>query len=166
MENEPTHFPLAELTKVGPHAGIDNTPPDSLLPNGRRVAQKLEQARAIWSAKLGKDCKVLISYGYRCAALNKAVGGSQTSAHALFLAADAIPADLTLREAFDALVADPEFMADVDQLIIERGCIHCGLAIPAHNNIPRHELRLDKDVDGVRTYPLFGIWTPQGVQHA
>ena len=154
------HFSLEELTKVGSHAGIDNTPAPELAGSLLRVAQKLEQARAIWA------CPVLISYGYRCKALNDAVGSHDTSAHLLALAADAVPTNLTLREAFDALVADPSFCEDVDQLIIERGCVHIGLAIPAHGNVPRHELRLDQDVNGVRTYPLMVFWTAQGVQHA
>ena len=154
------HFSLAELTKVGPHAGIDNTPPDEIAGNLLKVADKLEAARAIWA------CPVMISYGYRCKALNDAVGSQDTSAHILGLAADAVPTNLTLREAFDALVADPSFCEDVDQLIIERGCVHIGLAVPAHGNVPRHELRLDQDVNGVRTYPLYGHWTAEGVVKA
>jgi hypothetical protein len=98
--------------------------------------------------------------------LNDAVGSQDTSAHRLFLAADAIPEGMELRAAWDALVADPDFMVDVDQLIIERGCIHMGLAVPAHGNVPRHELRLDAGPVDHRTYPLFGHWTPQGVVHA
>ena len=154
------HFSLEELTKVGPHAGIDNTPPPELASNGLRIAEKLEQARAIWGVP------VFVPYSYRCEALNTAVGGSETSAHMLFLAADTVPQGIELRAAWDMLVADPGFMKDVDQLIIERGCVHFGLAVPQHNNVPRHELRLDATVDGVRTYPLYGHWTPNGVVHA
>ena len=160
------HFSVEELTSTGPHQGIDNTPPTVMAGSLLRVAEKLEQARTIWVAKLGHDCPVRISSGYRCKALNDAVGSKDTSAHLLAMAADALPGGLTLREAFDALVEDPTFIVDVDQLIIERGCIHVGLAVPAHNNVPRHELRLDVDVNGVRTYPLYGHWTPQGVQLA
>lgn len=152
------HFSLEELTRVGPHTGINNEPTEEITKGLVRVAEKLEQARTIWG------CAVVVSYGYRCKALNDAVGGSPTSAHALGRAADAVPVSLTLREAFDALVADPHFCEDVDQLIIERGCIHIGLAVPQHGNVPRHELRLDQDVNGVRTYPLYGIWTAEGVR--
>ena len=158
------HFTLAQLTKVGSHQGIDNTPPLEVAANLLRVAEKLEQARTIWSWVLGRDCPVNVSYGYRCPALNAAVGSQDTSAHLLGLAADAIPTDLTLHEAFDALANDPSFCSDVDQLIIERGCIHVGLAVPAHGNQPRHELRTDQDIAGVRHYPLYGYWTPQGVR--
>ena len=154
------HFTFEELTGVGIHTGIDNTPPAGLAGNAILLAAKLEQARAIWGVP------VRVPYGYRCKLLNEAVGGSLTSAHCLFLAVDSIPMGLDLRKAWDMLVADPDFMRDVDQLIIERGCVHIGLAIPAHDNIPRNELRLDLDVNGVRTYPLYGIWTPEGVKKA
>ena len=160
------HFALEDLIRVGPHTGIDNTPPMDMASSLLKVAEKLEDARAIWTTKVGHDCPVRISYGYRCKALNDAVGSRDTSAHLLGLAVDAVPMELTLREAFDSLVADPTYCADVDQLIIERGCVHIGLPIPAHNNVARHELRLDQDVDGVRTYPIYGHWTPQGVLHA
>ena len=154
------HFTLEELTKVGPHLGIENDLPQAYAGNLLRIAEKCEQARAIW------DTAVNISYGYRCPALNAALPGSTTSAHMLGLAADMIPEGLELRAAWDALVADPTYMADVDQLIIERGCVHVGLAVPLHYNVPRHELRLDEDINGVRTYPLYGHWTEQGVELA
>jgi hypothetical protein len=57
-------------------------------------------------------------------------------------------------------------MQDVDQLIIERGCIHIGLPVFQHHFIPRHELRLDEDINGRRAYPLFGVWTDNGVVKA
>lgn len=161
------HFTLQELTKVGDHAGIDNTPPQSLAANAILLAGKLEQARDIWSGAIGREVRVRVSYGYRCPALNHAVGGSETSAHLEFLAADLIPEGLDLRQAFDLLVQDPEFMAEVDQLIIERGCIHVGLPPARRRGVPRRELRLDQDgVNGSRAYPLFGYWTSQGVQRA
>jgi hypothetical protein len=154
------HFSFEELTTVGPHIGIFNDPPQDLAGNLIKVAEKLEQARAIWNVP------VRISYGYRSEALNEAAGGSTTSAHVDGLAADVIPQGLDLRAAWDALVADPAFMQDVDQLIIERGCIHIGLPVFQHHFIPRHELRLDEDINGRRAYPLFGVWTDNGVVKA
>lgn len=159
------HVSLEEMTRTKP--GIPNDPPVEYAGNIQRTAEKVEQARAIWTRTLGLDCPVRITYGYRCRALNIACGSvSPGSAHLEGLAADTVPKGLTLREAFDALVADPEFMVDVDQLILERGCIHIGLPLPRYNHVPRHELRLDKDIDGHRRYPLYGIWTPQGVRRA
>lgn len=154
------HFSVEELTQVGPHSGVDNTVPMELAGNLLRVAQKCEQARLI----LGVPIR--ISYGYRSPDLNKAVGGSPTSAHQLALAADMIPVGLDLRAAWDKLSTISAFMSDTDQLIIERGCVHVGLAVPTHNNIPRHELRLDAGPADARTYPLYGWWTAGGVKRA
>ena len=160
------HFPLDVITTNGKHPEIDNTPPDVLIENGSLLSWKLEQARAIWSKKLGRECHVRITYGYRCPQLNTACGStSTTSAHLEFSAADCIPEGMTLREAWDALREDPEFMKGVDQLIIERGCIHIGLPVKAHGFVARHELRLDTTVNGVRSYPLWAIWPAKGVCH-
>ena len=152
------HFSVEELTRVGRHSCIDNTLPMDLLGNLLKVAEKLEQARAIWGVP------VRVSYAYRGPELNAAVGGSPTSAHVLALAADAIPRGIEIEDAFKALVADRVFMVDVDQLIPERGCIHIGLPIPRYNYVPRHELRGDATVNGRRTYPPLGIWTPGGIR--
>jgi hypothetical protein len=150
------HFPESELTTNGKHPEIPNVPPAGLIPNGELISAKLEQARAIWSAKLGRECHVRISYGYRCPALNTAVGSvSTTSAHLEFLAADAIPEGMAVREAWDALRLDPTFMEDVDQLIVERGCVHIGLATSVRTGHPRHELRTE--APGPH-YPIWAIW--------
>lgn len=152
------HVTLEEMTRTKP--GIPNDPPQALAGNILRTAEMVEAARAIWGVP------VRISYGYRGPALNRSVGSSDRSAHLLGLAADLTPQGLDLRAAFDALVAHPTYMAGVDQLILERGCVHVGLPIPAHDNIPRHELRLDAGPADHRTYPLYGIWTPEGVRRA
>lgn len=151
------HFTLEELTTSGRHPEIQNDASALVVENLRKIAAKFEQARAIWGVP------VAISYGYRCEKLNQAVGGSSSSAHLLGLAADAIPQGLEFRPAWDMLVAHPTFCEDIDQLIIERGCIHIGLALPRYGDVPRHQLRLDATIGGKRIYPLYGIWTPDGV---
>ena len=150
------HFPVEQLIRS--KNGIPNNPPMAVAGNLAKLAQKLEEARAI----LG-DLPLRVTYAYRGKELNDAVGSQDTSAHLLGLAADVVPSTIGLRAAWDTLADHPNFCSDVDQLIIERGCIHIGLAVPAHYNVPRHELRLDQDIDGVRRYPLYGHWTPQGV---
>jgi hypothetical protein len=156
------HFPLSDLITNGQHPEIENTPPDDLIPNGEKISAKAEQALAIWSKIPGfKSTKA--SYGFRCTALNTACGStSTTSAHLEFLGVDLLVFGITLRQAFDALRLDPDFMKDVDQLIIERGCIHIGLATKIRPNAPRHQLRLDKTINGIRTYPLWAIWPAEG----
>jgi len=152
------HFTLEALCSVGPHGGIKNVPTVEIDENLLKVAEKLEETQEI----LGVDLRP--SYGYRCPALNQTVGGSTTSAHLLGLAVDFVPQGVELRPAWERLAEHPTYMQDVDQLIIERGCIHIGLALPAHDNVPRRELRLDGNApDGHRVYPLYGHWTPKGV---
>lgn len=158
---------VEDMTTVGRHPGIDNAPPLELSGNLIRTAEKVEQAFTTISKAVGKTVKPRVSYAYRGPALNAACGGYETSAHCLALAADLIiPDEIGIRRAFEILRDDPTYMVDVDQLINERGCIHVGLPIPRHDYVPRHELRGDATVNGRRTYPLLGIWTPTGVRRA
>lgn len=62
--------------------GIDNTPPDNLIPNAYRLAEGLEQVRAVLGFPLHHDS------GYRCPELNAAVHGAPTSQHTKFEAED------------------------------------------------------------------------------
>jgi hypothetical protein len=152
------HITLEEMTAS--HHGLNNDCPQALAANLLKTAQKAEEARAILSDFAQKDCRLFGIYGYRGHDENAACSGSETSAHMEALGVDFRPdASLyTLRAAWDVLRMHPSFMAEVDQLIIERGCLHIGLPTARHNHIPRHELRLDQDVNGKRTYPLFGNW--------
>jgi len=161
------HITLEDMQQS--HHGIDNTCPDNLKSNLQKSANKLEEARKILSDAAKQDCYVRVTYGYRCPAENTACGStSTTSAHLEALGSDHVPDPklFTLRAAWDVLRKHSTFMNDIDQLIIERGCIHIGLATSLHTT-PRHELRLDKDVtnpDGsvIRTYPLWAIWPNEG----
>ncbi|WP_186247386.1 D-Ala-D-Ala carboxypeptidase family metallohydrolase [Burkholderia gladioli] len=127
------HFTLSELTQseTAARRRIDNTPSSETLVNLTRTAQLLEKVRA----ELG-DKPVLISSGYRCDALNRAVGGATNSAHGQGLAADFIcpgfgsPLDICKRLA----AARIEF----DQLIQEGTWVHIGLA--AAGKKPRHQV--------------------------
>lgn len=72
------HFTLAEMTRSDTAAreGIDNTPTDKEIENLKKLcAAILEPARA----HFGKP--ITPSSGFRCKALNAAVGGSDTSQH-------------------------------------------------------------------------------------
>lgn len=80
------HFSLAEMI-VSQHAtrfGIDNTPNESQVENLRRLAETLEQVRAV----LGKP--ITINSAFRSVAVNRAVGGVDTSEHCDGRAADII----------------------------------------------------------------------------
>jgi len=69
------HFALEELTGTL-HRGIDNRPPSAVVATLRDTAARMEEVRSL----LG-DRVISVSSGYRCPALNRAVGGAKTSAH-------------------------------------------------------------------------------------
>jgi zinc D-Ala-D-Ala carboxypeptidase len=79
------HFTLRELTASGTASrlGIDNSPGEAELANLRRLCETaLEPLREL----VGKP--ISVNSGLRVPALNKAIGGSSTSAHVRGLAAD------------------------------------------------------------------------------
>jgi len=80
------HFSLEELTRsnTGERLGIDNTPSLEVVSHLTRLAMGLEQIRALLGVPMQIDS------GYRCPALNKAVGGVPDSAHVAGFAADFI----------------------------------------------------------------------------
>jgi hypothetical protein len=103
------YFSLAEFinSATAKRLGIDNIPTFEIVDNLNRLADYLDGIRA----KLGKP--ILISSGYRCLMLNKAVGGVVNSQHQKGLAADLICADMEslekiLRETggFDQLIKE------------------------------------------------------------
>lgn len=72
------HFTLAELTVSAAAArkGLDNTPPPEIVDQLILTADRMEKVRAL----LGGH-PIRVTSGYRSPAVNKAVGGSATSAH-------------------------------------------------------------------------------------
>ena len=80
-----TNFHLDEFiaSQCAAREGIDNDLPIELLPAAKRTAYGLEMVRTL----LG-DKPILISSGYRSAALNAAVKGSQGSQHLVAEAVD------------------------------------------------------------------------------
>lgn len=128
------HFTLRELVASESAAalGIDNTPPPQALVYLARTAQVLESVRAV----LGGH-PVTITSGFRSEALNRAVGGSRTSAHMDGRAADFVvpgfgsPDRVARRIVLAGIVCD--------QLIFERAgrreWVHLGL--PRIGELPR-----------------------------
>lgn len=78
------YFTLARLiaSETARERSIDNTPPLELIPNLKLLARGLDRVRRY----LGHPLE--ISSGYRCPALNAAVGGTPSSQHVQGLAAD------------------------------------------------------------------------------
>ena len=79
------YFTIAELTKssTAKRKGIDNTPTESVKKNLTLLVEKiLDPLREAWGAP------IIVSSGYRCPKLNRAVGGATASQHMLGQAAD------------------------------------------------------------------------------
>ena len=117
------HFTLEELffSAAAARLGLDNTPLATIITNLGRVAAVMERIRTV----LG-DRPIVVHSGYRSADVNHAVGGVVTSAHCRGLACDFVcsafgtPAEVALA----ILKSDIEY----DQLILEYGWVHVGLA--------------------------------------
>lgn len=79
------NFTITELcrSETAKKAGINNTPPMGVADNLMLLIVNLLQPLR---EKLGKP--VIITSGYRCAYLNKLVGGKETSQHVMGQAAD------------------------------------------------------------------------------
>jgi hypothetical protein len=121
---------LADLVRseTAENNGIDNTPPPEIVDNLKRLAAGLESVQALLGAPLE------ISSGYRCAALNEAVGGSATSQHLLGLAADfACPGFGPPLEVARAIQRSG---LEFDQCILEYGrWVHLSFGEPARRRL-------------------------------
>ena len=107
------HFTLEEFShsSTAKARGIDNTVPKQLVPALRNLCERvLEPLR-----ERVKE-PVIISSGYRCPALNKAVGGTNTSQHMKGEACDIYMEDKEKLRKWFAILLDGDF----DQLIFER----------------------------------------------
>ena len=80
-----THFTLEEFcfSQTATRLGIKNTPDAKTIEQLKEVAKQLEFIRNT----LG-ELSIRISSGYRCLALNRAIGSSDSSAHVLGWAVD------------------------------------------------------------------------------
>lgn len=109
------HFSLVEFTtsQTAERRGLSNDPTEQVIERLRLLcAQILEPARVA----LGP---MKISSGYRAVAVNRAVGGSTSSAHVLGYAADVIPLKATKMELAKWIAANCDF----DQVILEYGTV-------------------------------------------
>lgn len=68
--------------------GIDNSLPASLIDTANDTLQMAQDIRDHLSAVAGKDVRVKLTSGYRCSALNKAVGSGPSSDHPKAMAID------------------------------------------------------------------------------
>jgi len=109
-----SNFTLDELTnsQTAARLGIDNTPDSKAIDALKQTCYGLEDVRKLLGNK-----PILISSGYRSAALNKAVGGQPGSQHLLGQAVDFIcPTYGTPAQIVSAIRASS---LDFDQVILE-----------------------------------------------
>ena len=128
-----THFTLAEFTRsdTAVRLGIDNALPDDLKLAALATLDLLERIRGRLSALARRDVSVNLTSGYRCAALNQAIGSSASSDHPRAAAADFTAPDfgspLEVCRALAPLVED----LGIGQLIHEFGAwVHVSTRYP------------------------------------
>lgn len=142
------YFTVSELTRsaTARRLGIDNTPSAEIRRNLEKlIIGCLDPIRRAY----GKP--ILVTSGYRCPALNAAVGGSKTSQHLAGRAADLVPAyGGSLEGIFRAAIQVSNF----DQLIIEQAgakkWVHIGTS-----DTPRRQILAYK---GGRYTDISGSW--------
>jgi zinc D-Ala-D-Ala carboxypeptidase len=93
------HFTLDELTHTD-HREIDNSPNQAEIENLQRLANFLEEVKTVLGGK-----PVMISSGFRCKALNDAVGSKDSSQHRVGCAADFRVPGMTPDEVVRAIIA-------------------------------------------------------------
>jgi hypothetical protein len=109
------------FSEVAARLGFDNTPGPAVTANLTLVAAFMEKIRTLLS-----DKSIVVHSGYRSVEVNEAVGGVITSAHCQGLACDFIcPAFGTPAEVALAILKSD---IGYDQLILEYGWVHIGLA--------------------------------------
>jgi zinc D-Ala-D-Ala carboxypeptidase len=117
------HFTLEELSfsEAAARLGLDNTPSLTVIANLKLLAVAMEKVRT----RL-RNRPIVVHSGYRSPEVNLAVGGVATSAHCSGLACDFVcPAFGTPAEVALAILHSE---IEYDQLILEYGWVHVGLA--------------------------------------
>lgn len=131
------HFAISELTRseTARTRGLDNTPTPAHRANiEMTVVMLLDPLREAWALECAHNPgwgtpALHVTSGYRGFWLNKAVGGSTTSAHCVGFAFDLVPANGRLAEfkhfcrgwlkgrAFDQMISEDEDPAGVPRWI-------------------------------------------------
>lgn len=129
------YFTLQELTRsdTAESLGINNTPDAAVVGHLEELTERLlDPIREAFGRP------IIVTSGYRCPELNKAVGGSPTSAHLQGYAADLVPKDGNVQRFLEFtywwLLREGK---PYDQLIAETNSkgarwVHIGLYSPQH----------------------------------
>jgi zinc D-Ala-D-Ala carboxypeptidase len=110
-----THFTLTELTRSAKAQalGLDNTPPQEIVPRLILLAEMLERIRAAVRSP------VIVTSGYRCRAVNEAVGGVKTSDHTQGHAADIVAPGYGTPYSIAKMLAKQLDLLGIGQVILE-----------------------------------------------
>ena len=147
------HFRLSEMLNsgTGRSKGIPNEPTPEVVENLRKLCNEaLEPIRALVGP-------LKINSRYRADAINKAVGGSITSAHSYGLAADLNPLKGTWKQLMDATIAAK---IPLDQIIFEHTWVHVGLLQPKTGKKRGDKLSMFK-TNGAITYEPYNPNDPR-----
>ena len=141
------HFKLSEMlnTQIGRKNGLANDPTPEIEANLERLCKEaLEPIRELCGA-------IKVNSGYRSDAVNKAVGGSTTSAHSYGLAADLHPLKVTWKQLMDKTIASG---LKLDQIIFEHTWVHVGLLHPKNKKQRGEKLTMFQR-DGKTVYEIY-----------
>lgn len=130
--NLSTHFTLAEFTQSDTAArmSINNDLPLELVPAATVTCELLERIRGYLCERAAKPVPLLLSSGWRCTALNRAIGSSDSSDHVRAMAADfRAPAFGTPLQVAQALAPVVDAL-NIGQLIYEHTWIHISTRRP------------------------------------
>lgn len=127
------HLTLEEFTDsdTATRLGINNDLPLELVEEGRRTAELLERIRAYLSEQAAKPIPIQVSSGYRCPALNTAIGSGPSSDHPKAMALDfKAPAFGTPLDICQALAPVVEQLG-IGQIIFEHTWVHVSTRAPS-----------------------------------
>ena len=110
-----TYFRLEEflISETALNLGLQNNPSWSVVKNLQELSLFLDELRKDWGSA------IRVTSGFRCERLNKAVGGSPTSAHLIGYAADIQPVNGKMDE-FITFLKNWAEDKDFDEIIIEK----------------------------------------------
>lgn len=130
------HFTIEELcrSETARSRGIDNTPTEEVRKNLTALVGNVLDPLRDWYGK-----PIRVNSGYRCPALNKAVGGVANSQHLTGQAADI---DVNDRAENRRLMKHIEDNLDFDQLIWENGGAWVHVSYRADGKNRRQVLRI------------------------
>jgi len=132
------HFALSEFTRsqTAARMGLDNTPGTAELQQLARLCQLVLEP-----VRVALDTPIWIDSGYRCPALNKAVGGARASDHMKGMAADLRAKGLTALALAREIAAQGELEALPFRIVINEYDRWVHVSLSAEDAVP---MRLER----------------------